>query len=274
MFYRLPIITRYWFGASLVLTLSSTFGILNHSQIVWNWHAFRSDLELWRILTAFCYGGPCSLGLLFLLYMQVSFSQQYEEGIPFNTGAGGGTADYAFCLLLGAIGILGTYPLLTGWGVYLQSMFLSNLSYYVLYVWSKKHPNAQAKLWGFPMKGIHLPFAYLAIRVLIGHPYQDMCHGMFLGHLYYFAADVAPLVYGKNFVHTPVFLIDYFGVGEYRPETPAPNVRRPRNNFGGFGNSAADTATAPDNAAAGAGANRRTTGGHDWGSGGNRLGTN
>jgi len=270
MFYRLPILTRYWLGASLVLTLSSTFGILNHYQLVWNWQAVKSNLELWRILTAFCYGGPCSLGLLFLLYMQCSFSQQYEEGIPFNTGAGGGTADYAFCLLLGMIGILGTYPLLTGWGVYLPGMFLSNLSYYVLYVWSKKHPNARANIWGFPMKGLHLPFVYLAIRVLIGQPYQDMCHGMFLGHLYYFAVDVAPLVYGTNFVNTPVFLIDYFGVGEYRPETPAVNVR-PRNNFGGFGNNANNnTNTTPT---ANANANRRTTGGHDWGSGGNRLGT-
>ena len=67
-------------------------------------------------------------------------------GGPFNTGAGGGTADYAFCLLFGVMGMLVTYPLLLGFGLALSPVFCINLIYYVLYIWSKKHATSQASL--------------------------------------------------------------------------------------------------------------------------------
>mmetsp|Transcript_19028 Transcript_19028/g.39080 ORF Transcript_19028/g.39080 Transcript_19028/m.39080 type:complete len:279 (+) Transcript_19028:188-1024(+) len=256
MFKALPVVTRYWFGATLVVTASASFKIINPIQMVWIWEAAKNKLELWRFLTPFCFAGNFSMSTLFVLYMQVSFSKQYETGIPFNTGAGGGTADYAFCLLLGAIGILLTYPVLVSMGVYLQPFFMENLCHYVLYVWSKKNPNNQSNIWGFPVQGIYLPFAYLGLTVLMGKPFEGLLHGMALGHLYYFVVDVIPLVYGKDFLRTPAFLIDYFGVGDYQP--PEAPQAAPRT--GGFaGSNRTGAAAAPT---------------HNWGSGGNRLGTN
>lgn len=280
MFNQLPIITRWWLGASIILTLSVNFNIVSPYHTMWSWDMVKSNLEIYRFLTCFCYGGPFSLGLFMLMYMQSSFSQRYEEGIPFNTGAGGGTADYAFCWLLGAIGCILTYPLCLMMGIGMLPLFYPTMTYYVLYVWSKKNPTNNSNIWGFPVQGLYLPFAYLAITVICGNPYQPMLHGMALGHLYYFCADVVPIVYGRDFLVTPKFLIDYFGLNQYRPDTPTYQPRQQQQNqqqqqrqggFGGIGNNTNNS---------GGGVTRRTTGttsssssGHNWGSGGNRLGT-
>jgi len=272
MFHALPIVTRCWFGATVVLTLSVNFNIIDPYHTVWIWENITSKMEIWRFLSAFCYAGPFKFPTMITMYMLVQFSKQYESGVPFNTGAGGGTADYAFCILLGAIGILVTYPLVLATGFQLMPLFCENLIYYVLYVWSKKNPTNQANIWGFPIQGIYLPFAYLAITVLMGNPsYQGMLHGMFIGHLYYFVADVLPTVYGKDFLHTPRFMIDYFGVGEYRA-APTPAAARPRTGgFGGNHSATTNTNNSNNNATAN---NDRPAGAHQWGAAGNRLGTN
>ncbi|KAG7372570.1 Der1-like family protein [Nitzschia inconspicua] len=248
-FKSLPIVTQYWFGATMVITLSTNFGIINPYQIMWSWTGITQSFEFWRFLTPFLFAGGFSFNTLIACYMLVQFSKQYESGGPFNTGAGGGTADYAFCMLLGVGLMLVSYPVVSGWFA-LPPVFCQNLIYYVLYIWSKRNPTAQANIWGFPMQGIYLPFAYLLMTVFMGNPYMPMLHGMVIGHIYYFMVDVIPAVYGKDFIQTPRFLIDYFGVGHYQPE--AAPVARPANN---------------NNNAAG-------RGGHVWGGGGQRLGTN
>jgi Derlin-2/3 len=181
--------------------------------------------------------------------MLYSMSLRYETGSPFNTGAGGGTADYAFALMFAMAAILLTYPLVV-WIAPIPPYFTNNMVYFVMYVWSKRNPTAQANIWGIPMAGIYLPFAYLALTVFMGNPYFDLLHGLAIGHLYYFLVDVFPQVYGKDILVTPHFLIDRFGIGEYRPERP---LRDP-----------ADARPNPQQAGA--------AGGHPWGGGGRPLG--
>jgi Derlin-2/3 len=188
--------------------------------------------------------------------MLVQFSHQYEAGGPFNTGAGGGTADYLFMLMFGCVMLLITYPIVS-MIVPLPPLFARNLIYYVLYVWSKRHPTQQANIWGVPMPAIYLPFAYLALTVFMGNPFSDMLHGLMVGHLYYFLADVVPQVQGRDVLLTPQFLIDRFGIGEYRPAQVAPAV------VGAPGMRPAGGAVPP----VGGGG-----GGHTWGTGGQRLG--
>jgi Derlin-2/3 len=203
----------------------------------------------------------------------VQFSKQYESGGPFNTGAGGGTADYAFCMLFGAVLMLLTYPLVIGY-FNLPPLFCRNLIYYVLYIWSKRNPTAQANIWGFPIQAIYLPFAYLAMTVFMGNAYMDMIHGLAIGHIYYFLVDVVPVVYGKDVLTTPQFMIDYFGVGEYRPrQDPLPPAaaaggggQANRGGFGGLGGGGGGGQ--PQGGGGGGG------GGHNWGGGGNALGRN
>jgi Derlin-2/3 len=94
-----------------------------------------------------------------------NMSIQYEKG-PYNTGAGGGTADYAFALMFGMGVILLSYPFLAK-TFSLLPLFCRNLVFYVMYLWSRRNPTAQANIWGIPIPGIWLPFAYLALSVVM-----------------------------------------------------------------------------------------------------------
>jgi len=253
-FNSLPIITRYWFGASMILTLTVNFEIISVWSVIYSWDSIKSKFELWRILSPFCYAGSFSFNTLITLYMLVTFSKQYEAGIPYNTGAGGGTADYAFCLLFGMLTMLVSWLFLEG---FFPPIFCRNLIIYVVYIWSKRNPTAQASIWVIPVPAAWLPFAYLAFDLFTGGGWMDTLHGIVIGHLYYFLASVVPMVYGKDVLQTPQFLIDYFGIGEYRPEQPVNNPYR-ADHGGGFGGGPRG------------GGGR---GGHNWGGGGRALGT-
>ncbi|KAL7545696.1 hypothetical protein ACHAWF_009046, partial [Thalassiosira exigua] len=217
-FQSLPLVTRYWFGSALVATCAGNFGLISPMKFVYVWDYVWNDFEIWRLLTPFLFVGKFDFNTLMALYMLQSFSQRYESE-PYNTGAGGGTADYVFAIMFGTASILVTYPLL-GAILPVPPLFARTLMFFVLYVWSKRHPTSPASIWGIQMKAIHLPFAYVALSVLMGGSYADLLHGIAAGHLYYFLVDVVPVVYGKDVLHTPRFLIDRLGAGAY--VAPAP----------------------------------------------------
>lgn len=228
-------------------------------NFVFNLNAIKDGFQIWRVLTCFCYIGSFEFNTLISLYLLVQFSKQYEKGGPFNTGAGGGTADYAFALLFAAIVMLTTAPLVRRYLIPLGSIYSKNLIYFVLYIWSKRNPTAQANIWGIPVPAIYLPFAYVALTMFMGNPIHFMLHGIAIGHIYYFLVDVVPVVYGKDVLHTPQFLIDWFGVGEYVPPIAGAAEQAPppqRGNVAGGNNDG------------GAGGGR-----HNWGGGGRALGT-
>lgn len=57
-FQSLPVVTKYWFGSSLVCTLAVNFNIISPYLIVFAWENVKSKLELWRLLSCFLYVGP------------------------------------------------------------------------------------------------------------------------------------------------------------------------------------------------------------------------
>lgn len=93
-FKSLPIITRYWFGATFATTLAVNFKIISVGQVFYDWSLVMNKLELWRVLSSFLYIGSFEFNTLIALMLLVQFSQRYEQMGPINTGAGGGTADY------------------------------------------------------------------------------------------------------------------------------------------------------------------------------------
>jgi len=255
----LPLVTRFWFGGALLSTCAGNFGFISVLKMIWMWDDVWDNFAIWRCVTSFLYIGKFDFSTLMCLYMLQNFSQRYETE-PYNTGAGGGTADYIAMVMFGMVSILATYPLM-GMVLPVPPVFARTLMFYVLYTWSKRHPTAPSSIWGIELKAIHLPFAYLGLSVLMGSPYADIMHGIAVGHLFYFLVDVVPIVYGKDFVHTPQFLIDYFGVGAY---VSAPTVEG-RSGVGNTTWSPPGRANPPSDPA-------RPGRGHDWGSGGQRLG--
>lgn len=231
------------------------------------WDVVKDKFEIWRLLTCFCYAGKFEFATLIALFLLVTFSRNYETSGPFNTGAGGGTADYLFMWIFGAVMMVVTKPVISLVFPVSTKLMTRTMIYYVLYVWSKRHPTAPANIWGIAIKAIYLPFAYVIISIFVGAPYRDMVHGIIVGHIYFFLVDVVPHVYGKDVLHTPQFLIDQLGVGNYTPAgvPDAPPAEAPRGN--GFAGVGAGGARAPEPPRAGGG-------GHSWGTGGQRLGAN
>lgn len=252
----LPIVTKHWLSAALITTVSCNFGIIKIMNIIFNYDAIASKFEIWRLFTPFLFVGKFEFRTAMTFFIMYQYSRNYEVGIGFNTGGGGGTADYMFMMLFGMILILISGALL-GLGV----IFATTLVYYVMYIWSKRNPTAQTNIWGIPMQAMYLPFALLGLSIVMGNPYIDMMHGYAIGHIYYFVVEVVPKVYGKVFLTTPLFLIQKFGVGEYI--SPAP-----RGGMAAVGNNttlAPGRVNPPRDPAA-------STSSHNWGSGGQRLG--
>jgi Derlin-2/3 len=261
----LPFVTKNWLTAVTVTTVSANLGVLPLMKMVYDFESIFSKFEIWRIVTPFLWMGPFNkqqgfqtvIGF-FLLYQ---YSKNYESGSGFNTGGGGGTADYIFMLMFGMAGIL-----LVNLVFPVGFFFAKTLIYYVLYIWSKRNPTAPANIWGVPMQGMYLPFALLALSFCLGNSYVEYVHGYAIGHLYYFLADVVPKVYGKNYLRTPLFIISRVGVGEYVPPVPRNGMGAFGSNVAGGGMPAPGRVNAPRDHAS---SNR----GHNWGSGGQRLGS-
>jgi Der1-like family len=63
-FKTLPIVTQAWFGATMALTLGGNFGIVDIKYMFWSWGMIRERMELWRVVTSFCYAGPFEFNTL------------------------------------------------------------------------------------------------------------------------------------------------------------------------------------------------------------------
>lgn len=130
----------------------------------------------------------------------------------------GESSDYAFALLFGIVCILlSTFFLLP----YLPHSFTQNqhhaffhrhLTFFVMYIWSKQHPDRNVNLFGVHMTAAYLPYAYLIMGYALNNGKTlplDMLHGMFVGHLYYYLACVVPKVMrGRVIMVTPLWMID------------------------------------------------------------------
>jgi len=192
--------------------------------------------------------------------MVYNYSLRYETDGVYNTGGGGGTADYVFMLCFGMCSILLSHFFLSS---HVPPLFTSTLVYFVMYVWSRREPHSQTNIYGFPVKRMYLPYVFIAINVVMGGSPASLLHGMGVGHLYYFLIEVVPREYGKDYLHTPDFLINHFGVGVYVPPVAPPRQQGFGNNT--FGGRMAEPER-PTRAARG--------GGYNWGVGGQSLGSN
>merc|ERR1719401_2432866 len=101
-FRSLPIITRNWFAFAILCTCSGNFGVVNIMSLIFHWESLTTKFEIWRLLTCFGYIGKFDFSTAIGLYMIVQFSKQYELSGVYNTGGGGGTADYVYALMIGA----------------------------------------------------------------------------------------------------------------------------------------------------------------------------
>jgi len=257
-FKSLPIITRYWFAATFIFTAGMSFGVIDPMNYIFDFNAVKDRFEIWRLVTPFCILGKFSFPTAIALYMMVQYSKRHEMS-PYNTGGGSGTADYATTVLFGMALMLAV----SASGIFQMVVMCQHLVYMTLYLWSKRDANQDVSIYGFPVKASQLPFAYLGITVVMGNDPSPIIVGIVSGHVYYFLVEVVPAMYGKDVIHTPAFLVDFFGPGQYVPAVQAAAA-------GGGGWQAPGRVNPPAQPAAGGGSS-----GFSWGrGGGERLGSN
>lgn len=235
-FRSLPPITRTWLAVAFSTTVLVQTGYLSPATL-----AFLPDKlfvgELWRLITPFIYVGEFGMPFVMNLFFLVRYSSAYEAN-PYALCAGGTvpqgcTADYVFALMCNSLVLLAV-------ALYMGLYFMGPpLVFSVLYLWSKKNAEVPVSFWGFNFKGAHLPFALMAMSVLMGaSPLLDVI-GVVAGHCFYFAAEVLPLKYGHQVLTTPQWLIravDWINDTNTVQTTPnGPRVIPPARNQGGFG---------------------------------------
>ena len=119
----------------------------------------------------------------------------------------------------------------------------TNISLYLrrAYTWSKHHIQSKVSVMFIgQVPALVFPFAYAVIELLSGAAYLDLIHGIVIGHCHYFLTDWVP-TYGMDILHTPLFLIRAFGVGEYKASGKNMNFKakltkkKARHDWGGNG---------------------------------------
>ena len=84
---------------ALLATCAGNFGFISVMKLIYVWDDIWTNFAIWRLLTPFLFVGKFDFNTLMCLYMLQSFSQRYETE-PYNTGAGGGTADYIAMIMV------------------------------------------------------------------------------------------------------------------------------------------------------------------------------
>lgn len=128
----------------------------------------------------------------------------------------GGTADFAFCAIFGMFTIILISLAMP------QLILGPSIVYYFIYVWSKRNPETPVSfMFGLRFKGFYVPFLFAALDLLMGASIIPHIAGIVAGHIFYFLVDVLPMQYGKKYLNTPQFLINWLEGGEQQPADPA-----------------------------------------------------
>lgn len=197
-FNDIPIITKILFVSTILSGAGLSFGWLSAEPMVLIWPKVIHQFQVWRIFSAFIYAGSFSFNFAMHTYVLYENSRRYESN-PYNTGAGGNSADYLWMLLFAMTILLAVS--------YIFDMFVLSepLLYVILYTWSRREPTAQLSMFGIRFKSVYLPWAYVAIRMIMGGSITQPLLGIAVGHLYYFLVEVMPVSHNYRLIHTPRF---------------------------------------------------------------------
>jgi len=235
------------FVGTLGMTLLTTFNILPYHYLIYNMDTVWSRFEIWRIFSGCLYAGGLGINFVMHLYMLYSISMAYETS-PYNTGAGGSSADYLWMCLLGMFSICLIDP-------FIPLMPHSDaFLYFIMYVRARRSPEDMMNMWGFKFKALYMPWVYVMIRLVMGGSIKSCVAGVVIGHIFYFLVDALPVSNGVNIIKTPQLVVDMVSYASGRSQPPAVTVNTTRT---------ADGARPPPVGG---------TNGYTWGRG-NRLGS-
>ncbi|XP_065183691.1 derlin-1-like [Sycon ciliatum] len=239
-FRSIPVITRYWFAASVCLPVLGSFGLLPMRLLFLLYEPIVYNFQFWRPITAvFFYPITPMTGFSYLinLYFLYSYSTRLETGI-FDRRP----ADYLFMLIF-------CWLLLVIAGFMVPLILLMNpLIMTVLYVWAQLNRDMIVSFFfGTQFKAMYLPWVLMAFNFITRGGWKEELVGILVGHAYFFLAFKYPQDFGgQNYLQTPQILYNYL-----------PTVR---GGVSGFGQAPASRRPAQEN-------NDAPRQRHTWGSG-------
>jgi len=273
-FNSVPPVTKFFLVSALSTAFLVNFGFISAYSLILDWDLIRNKFQAWRLISAFVFCGGFSFNFAMHVYILYQNCLRYEMN-PYNTGAGGNTADFLWLILL-------SMGLLLVIGYFFEMMILSeSMLYVIIYVWSRKDPDTITSIFGFKFKSLYLPWAYVAMKMLMGQSVTPALVGIAVGHIYFFLVEIFPVSHGRTLIVTPNFCSEFvsFITGLTLPGRPAPGPAHVGGRLGGnVGTGRNPAANAPEASAenhGGAGnpnlrqrgAPAAAAGGYNWGRG-------
>ena len=281
-FYKeMPPMTKFFVTGTFVAGLAVQFGLIpaffgggGVGSLIFDWNFISSKFHVWRLITPFLFAGTFSINFVMHLFMLYQNCRRYEAN-PFNTGAGGTSADFLYMVVLGmaVFCTLASFERSLGLGMQVMA---EPILYYILYVYSRKEPDTILNMWGFKFKALYSPWVYMGLRVLMGGGITHMLVGAGVGHVYYFFVDVVPNVHGTSLIRTPEWCVKVIErvTGVTQMGSAAFTAAAPRQRQAGNDGPAPQPMNAGQQGGGGGGMRYRpgSTGGYQWGRG-NVLGS-
>jgi len=187
-FFDMPFCTRWWTSGVVATSFLVQCGIISPFHLFYSARAVMNKRQYWRLITSFFYFGPPGVDLVFHLFFLQRYARLLEES------SGRTPARFSFLLFFAALCLLGL-------GSVLHLQFLGSSLYNVLvYIWSRRNPEARLSLFGIvTFRAPWLPWALIAISISIHGtvPKDELC-GIIIGHIWYYFNDIYPPTHGNS----------------------------------------------------------------------------
>lgn len=184
LFGQIPPITKIYILSSTFLMFLCSLDIISAFSLYLNWQLIIQELQLWRLVTCFLFFGTFGLAFFWNTYVLVFYCSSLED-VAFR----GKTGDFLWMLLCGA-GMLLLLTFFLG-----QTYFISGAMVDLMtYVWGRRNSSARLQVFFFTVKAPYLPWVLAFISLMMGGNIQDHLMGITVGHIYYFFADVYPVM--------------------------------------------------------------------------------
>mmetsp|Transcript_41068 Transcript_41068/g.104070 ORF Transcript_41068/g.104070 Transcript_41068/m.104070 type:complete len:256 (-) Transcript_41068:70-837(-) len=217
-FEALPPVTKLYMCLLFGATLGFTMQLVSPAFMALLWDRVIHKFEVWRLVTNFLFLGPFGLHFFFMLL----FLHNYGCALEVGTFVGR-SADYVWVYVFAAA-ILLSYSFLgyMRWVPALVGPFNAEpIIYTLLFVWSRNFAEQSVSIYGlFKLQAFYMPFAMLALSMVMGASPLPAITGILIGHLYHFASSIVPRAGGTNYLSTPQWLknaVHRSGIGTVNP---------------------------------------------------------
>lgn len=173
---------------AVVASLGQRFGLVSPALIALIWELVWKQLHVWRLVTNFVYFGAPSFNWLWHMFFMCTLIPAYESDCMPSGGGGrmGNAADFLWQLIVCGLMLLASTAVIPSYFL-AQALFIS-----VVYVWSKRAGDTPISFYMVRIPARYLPWAMVALGVIIGGDIVTDLLGIAVGHLYYFLQEELP----------------------------------------------------------------------------------